>query len=196
MKHKTNSSAFVFDADGVAIDPWGFANALSAEFGITQDKTREFFSGPFKNCLIGDASLLSSITPYLERWQWPGTAQAFVDFWMESDNQPNWQVLDHVQELRDGGANCYLASNQEQVRAEYIRNSMGFESMFDRLFFSCDLGHAKPDRQFFDLIAAEINIETRNIHFWDDSDSYVRAARSAGWNARVYENVESLQINL
>ena len=195
MEHEIKSRAFIFDADGVAINPWGFAKALSTEYGVSQEETREFFAGPFKQCLIGDASLLASVAPYLDRWQWPDTAQAFIDFWMESDDKPNTQVLSHIQNLRESGAKCYLASNQEQVRAEYIRNRMGFESMFERLFFSCDLGHAKPDRQFFDLIAVEIDSEPRDIHFWDDSDSYISAAKSAGWNAHLYESVESLQVD-
>ena len=196
MEHKTRSRAFVFDADGVAIDQAGFANELSAEYGISREETREFFVGPFKQCLTGNASLSDLLAPFLDQWQWPGTMQAFIDLWMESDNRPNMQVLRHVQDLRAGGTNCYLASNQERVRAEYIRNRMGFESKFDGLFFSCDLGHAKPDRQFFDLIAAEIDCEPRDIHFWDDADSYIRAARLAGWNAFLYENIESLQVDL
>ncbi len=195
MSHKTKTCAFVFDADGVSIDRWGFANVLSVEYGLSRDATREFFVGPFRECLTGNASLSDSVTPYLERWQWPDTVQAFVDLWMESDNQPNAQVLSHIQGLRQGGANCFLASNQEQVRANYIRTCMGFESMFERLFFSCDLGYAKPDRQFFELIAAEVEFEPHQIHFWDDSDSYVLAARSAGWNAYLYQGVESLKYN-
>ncbi len=193
MAHKTETCAFVFDGDGVSIDPCGFANALSVKYGISRDETREFFAGPFKQCLTGNANLSDSVKPYLERWQWPDTVQAFIDLWMESDNQPNAKVLRHIQGLSKGGANCYLASNQEQVRANYIRDCMGFGSMFERLFFSCDLGYAKPDRQFFDRVAAAIECEPHQIHFWDDSDSCVQAARNAGWNAHRYENIESLQ---
>ena len=51
----------------------------------------------------------------------------------------------------------------------------------------------KPDRQCFDGITAEIGLEPHNIQFWDDTGSYVHAARCAGWNAHVYESVESIQ---
>lgn len=61
MEHILTSSAYVFDADGVVINPWGFANALSAEYGISLDDTRAFFAGPFQQCLTGDAMLLESI---------------------------------------------------------------------------------------------------------------------------------------
>ena len=190
------SHAFIFDADGVVIEPWGFARALEAEYGISPDVTKEFFGGPFKQCLSGDADLVESVAPYLDRWHWPGTVQAFVDFWMESDNKPDAEVLGHIQELRKRGAKCYIASDQEQTRAEYIRVRMGFEAMFERLFFSCELGCTKLDRRFFDRIAAEIGVEHHNIHFWDDSGSYVQVARSAGWNAHIYESVESIQFAL
>lgn len=196
MKYKTGSRVFVFDADGVAIDPWRFADALRAEYGISREETRDFFVGPFNLCLTGDANLPDLLPLYLERWNWPDTVEAFIDIWMDSDNKPNEQVLRRIQNLRENGACCYLASNQERVQAEYIRNCMDFESKFDRLFFSCDLGFAKPHRQFFDLIAAEVDCRSSNIHFWDDAESHVRAARIAGWNACLYENIESLAINL
>lgn len=194
-ENEITSRALVFDADGVVIEPWGFARALQVEYGISLDVTKEFFAGPFKQCLSGEADLFDSIAPYLDRWHWPGTVQAFIELWMESDNKPNTEVLSHIQEVRKSGAKCYVASNQEQIRAEYIRVSMGFESMFERLFFSCELGCAKPDRQFFDSVSAEIGLEPHNIHFWDDAGSYVHAARSAGWNAYVYESVESIKFD-
>jgi len=196
MAHKLTSSVYVFDADGIVIEPWGFAKALSAEHGITLDDTREFFAGPFQQCLTGDANLLDSITPYINQWRWPYTPQAFIEFWMESDNLPNAQVVGRIQELRDTGALCYLASNQEQIRATYIRERMGFDSIFDRLFFSCELGCAKPDKPFFDAITANIDVEPGDVQFWDDSESHVRAAISVGWNARVYEGVESFDFGL
>ncbi len=189
------SCALVFDADGVVIEPWGFARALQSEYDISPDVTKEFFAGPFKQCLSGHADLFESVAPYLDRWHWPDTAQAFIDLWMESDDRPNTEVLSRIQELRSRGAKCYIASNQEKTRAEYIRVRMGFESMFERLFFSCELGCTKPDRQFFDGITTEIGLEPNNIHFWDDSGPYVHAARSAGWNAHVYKSVESIQFD-
>ncbi len=193
---ESTSRALVFDADGVVIESWGFARALQAEYGLSPDVTKEFFAGPFKQCLSGDADLIESVAPYLDRWQWPDTVEAFIELWMESDNRPSTEILNHIQELRRGGAKCYIASNQEKIRAEYIRVRMGFESMFERLFFSCELGCTKPERQFFEVISTEIGIEPHNIHFWDDSGSYVNAAKSAGWNAHVFESVESIQFDL
>ncbi len=187
------SSVLVFDGDGVVIEPWGFARALHAEYGISPDVTKAFFAGPFQLCLRGDADLSESVAPYLDRWRWPDTVQAFIDFWMESDDRPDTEVLSYIQKLRNNGAKCYVASNQEQTRADFIRVRMGFESMFEQLFFSCELGCTKPDRRFFDRIASEIGVAAHTVHFWDDSGSYVRAARSAGWNAHAFEGIESIQ---
>ena len=78
MEHDPKSNAFVFDADGVVIDPWGFANALSTEYGISRDETREFFAGPFKHCLTGNARLSDAVSPFLDRWKWPDTMQACI----------------------------------------------------------------------------------------------------------------------
>ena len=130
----------MFDADGVAIEPWGFAHALNDNYGISLDDTKGFFAGPFQRCLTGHADLSDSLAPFLDAWRWPGTTQEFIDFWMKSDDQPNSRVISRIRELRSTGAECHLATNQESTRAAYIRDRMRFDDIFDGLYFSWKLG--------------------------------------------------------
>lgn len=184
----------MFDADGVVIESWGFARVLNDEYGISRDNTKEFFAGPFQDCLTGQAELADSLISFLDIWCWPGTTQEFIDLWLKSDDQPNVGVTSKISELKASGAKCYLASNQESIRAAYIREQMRFGELFDQLYFSCDLGFTKPDRRFFDAIAEDISAPSSEIQFWDDSHENVDGAKVAGWDARHFTGVDSLSV--
>ena len=187
-----STRAYVFDADGVAVKPWGFAEVLKRDYNISVDDTRVFFSGPFQLCLSGRADLLRSVEPFLDKWCWPSSANDFIDLWLESDNRPSDEVLGVIRQLRRCDIHCYIASNQESIRAAYIRETMGFKSLFDALIFSCDLGVAKPDAGFYSSVETCISAGPRQIWYWDDSQEYVDGAKDAGWNAFLFESLESI----
>ena len=188
----SDQRVFVFDADGVVIEPWGFANRLSDDFGITRDRTIDFFKGPFQQCLIGDAELRPHLVEFLDKWGWKGTVDELIELWMEADDLPCKSALAKVAELRELGHLCCVASNQERTRAEYIAQKMGFEELFDYLFFSCDLGVMKPQEAFYSSIEAAINVSSSRIVFLDDTIGHVEGAKKAGWNAIHYTSIEDL----
>lgn len=70
---------------------------------------------------------------------------------------------------------------------------MRFDDMFDRLYFSCEIGCAKLDCRFFDAIAQDISIRPSEICFWDDSSAYVEAAKTSGWDSRLFTDLRSLE---
>ena len=140
----------IFDLDGVVVYPsWGFANYLDREHKITREHTREFFAGPFNDSIRGNVDVKDVLPPYLASWNWPGTVDDFVDFWLKAEDSPDIRLLDLIRELRESGMKCGLGTNQEKHRAQFIRKNMRFESMFDHLFISCELGSFKPEDAFF-----------------------------------------------
>jgi putative hydrolase of the HAD superfamily len=183
----------VFDLDGVLVRPWGFANALQAEHGISRATTEEFFRGPFRGCLNGKATLEEVLPPYLERWGWRGSTSDFIRFWMTSDDTPDIALLAFVERRRRSGDIVCLASNQERTRARYVASDMGFAARFDRLFFSCDLGVTKPvDAEFFDAVQRELGAAAEQVYFWDDQPACAAAARAIGWRAFVYAGLQTV----
>ena len=175
------------------IEPWGFANALEREYGIVPATTQAFFRGPFADCIVGRTALEDIIAPYLEVWGWPHSVGDLIRFWLESENQPRSDLLKAIAELRSSGAVCALASNQEANRARYIEQEM-FPGCFDRFYFSCDLGSAKPDAAYFDAISSDLDVRAANIHFWDDTEGHVDGATRCGWNAYHFTGTESLAV--
>ena len=185
---------YIFDADGVVIEPWGFANALEQKHQISRDLTAEFFSKDFVPCLTGDADLRQMLLPHLDNWGWDDSIEALIHLWHTSENLPKEAVLSFVQSLRAKGFTCCLASNQEQERASYIKQQMGFSRLFDYLFFSCDLGSMKPEPEFYEAITTSLNCKPTDIVFWDDTAKHVAGALNAGWDAHLFESEKSLQL--
>jgi putative hydrolase of the HAD superfamily len=182
----------IFDADGVLIEPWGFATLLERDHGIAAESTRRFFYGPFQECLLGQSELVEILPPYLKDWRWSGTMSEFIDLWMSADDRPDLQMLALVERLRAAGAVCCLASNQERTRARYMASRMGFAERFDRLYFSHALGFVKPHEDFYRAIERDLRVAAGEIFFWDDSPGHVEAAARRGWNAFLYEGPQSV----
>jgi putative hydrolase of the HAD superfamily len=178
--------AVVFDGDGVLTFKLRFAWFLATQHRITPQTTRPFFRGPFERCLVGEANLKEVLPPFLAAWGWAGTADAFVDLWLEKDDAVDERMVGVVRALRKAGFTCCLATNQERHRAGYMRRNMGFGELFDHLFFSCEIGATKPDPVFFREIEGTLGVAAEGILFLDDDPQNVDAARARGWRAEVY----------
>lgn len=186
----------VFDLDGVVVFPsWGFANYLEHEHAITRAHTRDFFAGPFSQCLKGQLDVKELLPPFLLDWGWTGTVDDFMDKWLETEDSADIRLVQLIQDLRKAGWNCALGTNQEKYRTDYIRHAMGFEKLFDRLFFSCELGSMKPERSYFDAVCDALECQANSILFFDNEEHYVKAAKEAGWNAQLYTSFENLSDN-
>jgi putative hydrolase of the HAD superfamily len=187
----------IFDADGVVISPvHRSVRHFEVEHGITQDMARGFFAGVYRDCLVGKAELKKELSPFLPAWGWPGSVDDFVSTWFEAENVVDARLVDTIYNLRQCGVTCCLASNQEKRRAEYMVAEMRFGDLFDRLFFSCDLGYMKPNHAFFESIADSLHTAGQGLLFWDDTLKHVQAARACGWHAELYTGFEDFEAKL
>jgi len=103
------------------------------------------------------------------------------------------RVVNYIGELRQRGMLCCLATNQEANRAEYMKTQMGFADVFDRLFFSCELGCQKPEPAYFYSIQQKLELESRELLLWDDYQKNVEVARECGWQAELYTRFEAFK---
>jgi putative hydrolase of the HAD superfamily len=65
--------------------------------------------------------------------------------------------------------------------------------LFDRLFFSCELGIKKPNAPYYEAIETALGLRGDEIAFWDDSPSHVDAAKRRGWQAKIYTSPEEFE---
>lgn len=182
-----NIKIALFDADGVTTSPKRFAVDLERDHEVTPDELLPFFQGPFQACLVGKADLKVEIAPYLALWGWQGSVDEFLLYWFRSEHEINATVVKGIERLRSSGVACYLATNQERYRTQYMRAEMGFGNVFNGIYASADAGCKKPSIEFYQKLLQAIDptrsVRHEEIIFWDDTEANVLAARIFGIQA-------------
>lgn len=185
--------AVLFDVDGVLCVPTlRFAAYLEREHGITSAHTREFFQGVFLECIDGKADLRNVLPAYLEQWPWPHDLDSFLARWFGEESLLDARVLNAMQQLRDRGIKCYLATNQEQHRRNYLWDDLGMWRWCDGILASSSLGVRKPEPAYFVLATQQLELAPTSIAFWDDTQANVVAAQTHGWQAYHYRDYSDL----
>src|SRR3989344_396946 len=182
----------IFDADGVLIhSKRKFSITLAEKHDISIEKTLPFFIGPFQECLVGNKDLKETVAPYLKEWGWSESVDALLDYWFELERETDIEVVKYVQELRGKGILCFLATNNEKYRFQYMLDKMGFSDSFDKTYSSAHLGSKKPEQKFFSKIFQELeNIKKNEILFVDDSKENIEGAKDFGIHAELYTTLE------
>ena len=175
----------LLDADGVVLKKHRyFSERYAEEHGVPIEEVAPFFKNEFARCQAGQADLKVELESYLAKWKWGGTVDEFVTYWLTHDTEPDESVLQEVVHLRAGGTQCYLASGQEKYRAAYITQLLG--DKLDGFFYSCDLGVLKSDSQFFISVLTQLSVPASDVVYFDNSKTYLTAARAVGIDARLY----------
>lgn len=94
-------------------------------------------------------------------------------------------AFEMVADIRAQGIEVHLATNQQTFRRDAMLD-LGYSSHFDRLFFSCDLGVAKPNPDYFREILRALKRGPEGVVFIDDRVDNVEAASSVGIDARLH----------
>lgn len=87
-------------------------------------------------------------------------------------------------------------SNTNSIHWDKLLQSYRFMEHFDRRFASQMLGCAKPNREIYEKVAANLGTPPRGILFFDDKHENVESAQRLGWNARLYTNHDRLMADL
>lgn len=155
--------AVIFDIDGVlyqscnAEGKFLWSRRAKEDLGLCRTHFEKIFSPEWLELIRGKKSLRD----HLER-VWQGeefqpkngdtgsssrcSTREYIDYWLRHDTLLREEVLALALNLKALGMPCYLGTNQEAVRTEHIRASLGVH--FTHVFSSCDMGFIKPERGF------------------------------------------------
>lgn len=86
------------------------------------------------------------------------------------------ELIEKIQELRKSGVQCFVATNQERYRLEYLRKDMNFDEYFDGVFCSTEIGLKKPQKEYFEYILNMIEIPAQEVLYFDDSLENIEVA--------------------
>lgn len=168
--------AVLLDADGVLQiigTPWRralaeaggeeFATRLLAEEGPTLEGRRRLL--PFLEELAGQLGLKSTGRELLELWR---------------RATPDAAARRLVTDLRAAGYLTVLATNQQWERREWMRAHLDYDGLCDIDAYSCLLGVAKPDPDYFRAVLTMARVDADEALFVDDSAENIAAASALG----------------
>lgn len=179
--------AALFDADGVVIKRKGyFSDHLAEELNIPIDRIMPFFRGPFREAQLGKSDIRETLPSYLNDWGWKDSLDDFLMHWFTFDGQLEPEAIEKVLSVRESGVPCYLVTDQEKHRAQYLKTTLALGSVFDDCFFSCDLGFGKHEPEFFKEVLRRIDVPAKDTRYFDDDPLNVDVAALLGIDARFY----------
>lgn len=191
----TALKALMVDVDGVVITPrpGGWAARMEADLGLSYAVLAEHFFKPhWDDVVMGRADLHERLAPVLAEHAPHLTADQLAAYWFAKDAQLDEILLADLSELRATGVAMHLATVQEHRRAAYLWETLGLRDRFDALHHSAAYGCGKPDRAFFDAVAARTGFAPAELLLLDDRLENVEAARAAGWRAALWDGTERL----
>jgi len=141
--------AVIFDADGMVINkPILFSERFSKEYNVPSEQIIPFFKNEFPKCKIGQADLKNILPKYLNAWGWEKGIDEFLRYWFESENYIDNDIIFEIDKLKEKDIRCYLATDQEKYRTDYMSDSMGLSTVFDKIFSSAYIGYEKNHFSF------------------------------------------------
>lgn len=99
-----------------------------------------------------------------------------------------------VRKARREGALVALLSNCNEAHALRCRSEFremypdlgSFDSLFDHVFFSQEIGVSKPAPEAWQLVLDEMGVRPAEAAFYDDSEVNIAQAKSMGIDARLF----------
>ncbi len=173
----------LFDADGVLQElPGGWRARVRPYLG---ERAEEFLELTWREegpCLEGAVDYLPLLARHLELFGVTVPAERFFyDVWC--DLRVDERSVALVRALRARGLGVHLATNQEMHRTAYMRDTLGYDRLFELSFYSWQVGHAKPSPRFFETVLERLDASGAEVLFIDDTAENVDAARRAGLHA-------------
>lgn len=119
----------------------------------------------------------------VQSYCYAGTSEQDIrDAWMSMLGELPQAKLDYIAELRKAGYKTVLLSNSNQMHWDPIWEQKHLGDYFDYVFASHHLHKAKPNRDIFEYVAREAQIDSAHTIYVDDLDKNRAAGeRFLGW---------------
>lgn len=183
------ASAILFDADGViqttAKTFIPQLKSLLKDAGQADHFLADIFAAE-KPCLLGQKDFAEELEIVFKRWKVNIPLRQALTIW--ESIHPIAEVVDQIQAIRRAGILCYLATNQQSYRADYMRATFHYDSLFDGAFYSYEIGAAKPDELYFKKALSHLDTPAADILFIDDKSANTAMAQACGMQALLFES--------
>ncbi|SMQ66321.1 putative hydrolase of the HAD superfamily [Devosia lucknowensis] len=190
--------AVIFDVDGVLVHGYHARPHLRdqfdqhmRDFGMDPERFQaEFIVDIFlKKVLIGQTAMIEALDRRLPGLGYRGSPMTFAHFWLGHEGHLNHELVDAIRALRTHpDVRLFLATNQDHMRAQWLWQSVGLGDIFEDMFYSARIGMTKAHKGFFAFADDHIGKFDEPPLFFDDTPKVIEVARSAGWDAVLFED--------
>ena len=120
------------------------------------------------------------------------TIEQVREAWLSMLDELPQERLDYIAGLRKAGYKTVLLSNSNEMHWDPIWEQYHLERYFDAVFASHYLHMAKPNKEIFDHVVREANIDSRHTIYVDDLEKNRKAGEQfADW--KTVESIEELK---
>ena len=191
----------IFDVDGVLIHGYHarpeltrrWNETLLADLGVDPDRfTQEFIFDIFiKKVVVGEVAMIDALERRLPALGYKGSPMAFLHYWLTHDSVLNQELIAAIRALKArADIRLFIATNQDHTRALWLWEMLGLSDIFEDIFYSARVGIRKPERGFFDFVAARIGPQAEPPLFFDDTPKVVEGARAYGWDSVQFDTID------
>ena len=185
--------AVLWDADGVlqhGVPSW--PGAFADVVGEDVDGFAAAVWADLDAALAGQLDMAAHVEEVIAERGLSDRRSQVLDFWGRIEPLP--QTRDLVTAVRAAGVPCYLATNQDNLRASYMRQLLGYDELLDGTYYSCEVGAAKPEAPYFLHIADDLGVAPRELVFVDDAPVNVEAAAELGVAAVLWDHQQGVDV--
>ncbi|MHA6297805.1 HAD family hydrolase [Devosia sp. CAU 1758] len=190
--------AVVFDVDGVLVHGYHarperqrrWDENLLIDLGVDPDRFREefIFDIFIKKVVIGEMPLIEALDKRLPGLGYSGSPMAFAQYWLANDSKVNAELLEAIRRLKThADVRLFIATNQDHMRAQWLWQTLGFGDIFEDIFYSARIGMTKAHKGFFAFADHRMGRIEGPPLFFDDTQKVINVARSAGWEAVLFD---------
>jgi len=184
--------------------PYFFSQELENQGYFNASKSLEGFykDDIARKCSEGEADAVENIMLFLKKFGWKDTAENYFKEQFEFEAKYlDEELISLIQGFRDRDIKCYLGTDQEENRANFLLENMKLKKSFDGYFVSCFIGYRKCHDNFWinvleNLKAKFPTIKPNEMVFFDDIQNNVDVAIKYGIKAFLFKDMEKFSKDL
>lgn len=185
----------LFDYNGIfAPDSgnWNCYRNFTQKTALTDEKLSKIWDKYNSTIFVGEEKLIDFLNEVTKVSGNKLSADKLLNSYL-NDITIYEDALNFARQLKKKGFNLIILSNETKEAADYKVKKYQLKKIFNRLYFSANIGMTKRNPKAFKLVISNENLNPKEILFIDDREHNVAMAKIFGMKGIVYKNLNQLE---